>query len=58
MDTNKSIIFNSISCYILFGTILSLRFYSKKIKKTYSDPNIWLKWINKNPLSSKNNKKK
>ena len=33
MDCNKSIIINSISCYVIFGTILSLQFYSKKIKK-------------------------
>ena len=54
MDCNKSIILNSISCYVIFGTILSLQFYSKKIKKIYYDPHIWLKWKNRNPW--KNNK--
>ena len=53
MDSNKTIILSSISSYILFGTLLSLRFYSKRLKKIYYDPHSWLQW--KNSIPWKNN---
>jgi len=34
---------------VILTSILSLNFYSKKIKKLYFDPHIWIPWKNTKP---------
>ena len=34
---------------VILTSILTLNFYSKKIKKLYFDPHIWIPWKNAKP---------
>jgi len=34
---------------IILTYVLTLSFYTKRIKKIYYDPRIWMPWKNKNP---------
>lgn len=34
---------------IIMTTLLTLSFYTKRIKKIYYDPHIWIPWKNKTP---------
>lgn len=53
MENNNKLIINYITFSIIFGTIWSLQFHSKKIKKIYYDPHIWLRWKNTKPWKNK-----